>query len=143
MLRSEDKGVLWEHFVLNEIQSRSQDADVRYWRDKHGHEVDFILPGRGGTPMAIECKWSAKSLEATSLQAFRRRYPRGENWLVAQDVDRAFSRTDGGVAVEHVGIHDFSERLGQLNTIPMALYRLRQSRTSAASAAMKSRFEKR
>ncbi|HXX94054.1 MAG TPA: ATP-binding protein, partial [Planctomycetota bacterium] len=58
-LRPEDMGILWEHFVLNEIQSRRPESEVRYWRDKRGREVDFILPSRGGPVLAIECKWSA------------------------------------------------------------------------------------
>jgi len=112
-LRPEDKGALWEHFILNEIHSRRQDAEVRYWRDKQGHEVDFVLPRRGGKPLAIECKWSAKSFDARGLNAFRRIYPGGENWLVAQDVDRAFTRTEDGLAVEVIGMGEFSTRLGR------------------------------
>lgn len=33
-LRDDDLGVLWEHFVLNEIMARSQNREVFYWRDK-------------------------------------------------------------------------------------------------------------
>jgi predicted AAA+ superfamily ATPase len=35
--------MLWEHFVLNEIIARSQSREVFYWRDKRGHEVDFVI----------------------------------------------------------------------------------------------------
>ena len=42
-LRNEDLGLLWEHFVLNEIHGRLQRRDLRYWRNKHGAEVDFAL----------------------------------------------------------------------------------------------------
>ncbi len=112
-LRPEDKGALWEHFVLNEIQSRRQEVEVRYWRDKQGHEVDFVLPRRGGAPVAIECKWSSKSFDPAGLKSFRRHYPGSENWIVAQDVDHAFSRTEGGLSVECLGIADLAERLGR------------------------------
>jgi len=113
-LRPEDKGGLWEHFVLNELQARLQEADVRYWRDKRGHEVDFVVPSRSGSALAIECKWSAGALDGAGLQAFRRRHPRGENWLVAQDVDRAFERRDHGLVIECLGIREFAERLGKI-----------------------------
>lgn len=113
-LRPEDRGDLWEHFVLNEIHARLQEAEVRYWRDKRGHEVDFVVPSRGGSALAIECKWSAGALDVAGLQAFRRRHPHGENWLVARDVDRAFERSEHGLLIECLGIREFSERLDRM-----------------------------
>ncbi len=98
-LRPEDLGVLWEHFVLNEIMANRQDRDVHYWRDKRGHEVDFVLTAHRKKPLALECKWSADSFEAGNLQAFRKQYPDGENVVVAQDVDRPFRRTVGEITV--------------------------------------------
>ncbi len=47
---------MWEHFVLNELQSKLQLRTLFYWRDKRGHEVDFILKARSQEPTAIECK---------------------------------------------------------------------------------------
>ena len=99
-LRREDLGLLWEHFVLNELHGQLQLRDIRYWRDKQGHEIDFILTDRGGPPTAIECKWSASSFETTNLRAFRRLYPQGRNLLFAQDVDRPYRFNDARVAVE-------------------------------------------
>ena len=103
-LRREDMGVLWEHFVLNEIQASLQDRGIRYWRDKRGHEVDFVWARRGAAPAAIECKWSADNLDSGNLEAFRRRYPGGDNFVVAQDVDRSFSRKCGKISVRFVGL---------------------------------------
>ena len=60
-LRSEDLGQLWEHFVLNELMAHLQSRNIHYWREKRGHEVDFILARRGADPIAIECKWSAEN----------------------------------------------------------------------------------
>jgi predicted AAA+ superfamily ATPase len=42
-LRNDDLGTPWEHFVLNEIMARSQSREVFYWRDKRGHDVDFVI----------------------------------------------------------------------------------------------------
>jgi hypothetical protein len=108
-LRDEDLGVLWEHFVLNELMTRMQSRDVAYWRDKRGHEVDFILSRRGKKPMAIECKWSADSFDPTNIRAFRQQHPAGENVVVAQDVDRAFSRTFGKSRVRFESLDAFAE----------------------------------
>ena|SRR5437660_176572 len=98
-LRRDDMGLLWEHFVLNEIMARQQHLEVLYWRDKRGHEVDFVVAGRRHRPLAIECKWSASDFDAANLHAFRKQYPEGENVVVAQDVDRPFTRHYGAVAV--------------------------------------------
>ena len=98
-LRRQDMGEMWEHFVLNEIMSQLQSRQIFYWRDKRGHEVDFILPTRRREPLAVECKWSASAFESANLQAFRRAYPQGENIVVAQDIDRPFRRNCGEISV--------------------------------------------
>ena len=103
-LRTQDLGDLWEHFVLNEIMAQMQTRQVFYWRDKRGHEVDFILPARRQEPVALECKWSADAFEAANLQAFRRVYPKGENIVVAHDVDQSFGRNYGEIGVRFEGL---------------------------------------
>lgn len=103
-LRQEDLGILWEHYVLNEIHARTQSRRIQYWRDKAGHEVDFILVERGSRPLAIECKWSASNFDSAGLNAFRRQYTEGENLLVARDVDRSFVRTYGNAKVKFTSL---------------------------------------
>lgn len=68
------------------FDARTQRRDVAYWRDKRGHEVNFVLARLRPKPLAIECKWSADSFEPTNLRAFRQQHPEGENVVVAQDV---------------------------------------------------------
>ena len=111
-LRPDDYGWLWEHYVLNEIHGRMQTREVRYWRDKRGHEIDFVLAKRGRPPCAIECKWSAAGFDAANLASFRAAYPKGENLAVAQDVKKPFSETHAGLRVEFVGLEGLLERLG-------------------------------
>lgn len=111
-LRADDMGPLWEHFVLNEIQGRLQHRAVRYWRNKRGAEVDFVLPRRGRAgPIAIECKWTASSFERSALTAFRHLYPEGESFVVAPDVDVPYTRTHAGVDVHFVSLEDLIDRL--------------------------------
>jgi hypothetical protein len=98
-LRADDLGFLWEHFVLNELLAVLQGEPVQYWRDKAGHEVDFILKRRGRSPLAIECKWAADGFRGANLRAFRSRHPLGENLVVCQDVDRAHAQEMDGVRV--------------------------------------------
>ncbi len=90
--------------MLNELQAHLQTRDIRYWRDKNKHEVDFVLARRGRTPDAIECKWSVDGFDPKGLLAFRRQYPDGGNWVVARDVDRPFRRAHEGVRVDYVDL---------------------------------------
>ena len=107
-LRLEDHGPLWEHLVLNEIQAHRQPRPVSYWRDKRGHEVDFILRRKPEAPTAIECKWTAADFDPTNLKSFRTQYPQGENLVVAHDVDRAYDREFQGVKVKFVGLAELA-----------------------------------
>ena len=103
-LRQEDLGTLWEHFVLNEVMAHTQSRDIRYWRNKNGHEVDFVLARARKTPIAIECKWSASGFSPRPLLAFRRQYPEGENFVVAHDVARPFTREYNDIHVKFVSL---------------------------------------
>ena len=103
-LRQEDLGSLWEHFVLNEIMAHTQSRDIRYWRNKRGQEVDFVLTRARGLPIAIECKWAASGFSPRSLLAFRKQYPDGENFIVAHDVDRSFTSNYNGIQVKFMNL---------------------------------------
>lgn len=110
-LRPGDLGQLWEHFVLNEILAHKQAAGMRYWRDKQGHEVDFVWAPRRGRLTAIECKWSARDFEPGSLKVFARVYPEVRCWVVSTDANPAFERDFGGLRVEFVTLAEAVRRL--------------------------------
>ncbi len=86
-LRPEDHGALWEHYVLNELHARLQNREIRYWRDKQGHEVDFVIERRGAPPLAIECKWRYRDDSFSGLEAFARHYPAALLLVVAADAE--------------------------------------------------------
>lgn len=113
-LRPEDYGLLWEHYVLNEIQAHFQNRQINYWRDKRGHEVDFVIKPRGRPPIAIECKWSASDLNPSGMQAFRKQYPQGDNFIVAQDVDRTYEKSFGYLKVRNVDLSGLISRLSKI-----------------------------
>lgn len=110
-LRREDLGRLWEHFVLNEIVARTQGTDVRFWRDKQGHEVDFVWAPRRGPLLALECKWSAKDFDPAGLLAFGRHYPRAKLLVVATDAAPRFQRNYDKQTVEFVRLSEAVARL--------------------------------
>jgi predicted AAA+ superfamily ATPase len=68
--RADDLGLLWEHYVLNELHARLQTRRINYWRDKQGHEVDFVLARRGTPPMA-ERKPIPDNIEGSASTAIR------------------------------------------------------------------------
>ena len=103
-LRQEDLGLLWEHLVLNELQAHLQTRRIGYWRDKRGHEIDFVLAQRGKVPLALECKWSADDVDLTNLKAFALRYPKADLRVVAQDVDRSYQRRTDALTVTYCGL---------------------------------------
>lgn len=110
-LRREDLGRLWEHFVLNEIHAYTQSRDIRYWRDKRGHEVDFVLMRRARAPLGIECKWSARDFDPTNLQAFAYQYPRAECVAVATDAEPSFRHRYGDLTVSFISLGELVKRL--------------------------------
>ena len=97
-------GLLWEHYVLNEIHGRLQMKNVLYWRDKRGHEIDFVIAERGKPPVAIECKWSAADFDPGNLKLFRERYPEGDSFVAAADVEKQFVRNYKGIEVTFVSL---------------------------------------
>jgi len=95
------------------MQAYLQSREIRYWRDKRGHEVDFVLVRRKPAPVTIECKWSSTDFYPMAVQSFRSIYPRGDNFVVANDVERPFTRSYGEVSVKFMGLADLIAKLCQ------------------------------
>ena len=94
-LRSEDLGILWEHLVLEHLQAHFPDTPARYWRDKQGREVDFVLSQRRDEVDAIECKWNSAAFDSAALEVFRSYYPKGVNYLVTPSGAPAYTKRFG------------------------------------------------
>ena len=95
---------LWTDFGFGEYQ-------LWYLRNKEKHEVDFVIAPRNRPPIAIECKWSASDMDPSGMHAFRRQYPEGDNFIVAQDVDRTYEKSYGNLRVNFVDIDSLILRL--------------------------------
>ncbi|MEI8038831.1 MAG: ATP-binding protein [Verrucomicrobiota bacterium] len=98
-LRPDDCGLLWEHLVLEQIQAQFPETPACYWRDKAGHEVDFIIPHRRDQVDAIECKWDPGAFDSAALKLFRSYYPNGRNFLVTPSGDPAYTKRYGKLDV--------------------------------------------
>ncbi|MEX1118064.1 MAG: ATP-binding protein [Terrimicrobiaceae bacterium] len=98
-LRQADYGLLWEHLVLEHLQAHFPDTPVKYWRDKQGREVDFVLDYRRDAVDAIECKWNPKAFDSTALEVFRSYYPEGRNYLVSPSGASPYDKRFGSLEV--------------------------------------------
>ncbi len=113
-LRQEDFGILWKHWVLNELNCHLQGRVIHYWRDKGGHEVDFILITREMGITAIVCQWRENDFQSKNLRAFRRRYPEGRNWVVCGDNVQAHTQTLGKMRLEFMSLEEMSKWIAPL-----------------------------
>ena len=113
-LRPDDMGILWEHLVLNELHGCLQNREINYWRDKRGNEVNFVIPRKAGGPVAIECKWRAEQFDPGPLKLFRKNYPEGTSFLVAQDVARPFNKRFGDCEVVCCNLADLLSKLSNI-----------------------------
>lgn len=118
-LRDEDLGLLWEHFVLNEMQGVLQTRNIGYWRNKQGHEIDFILAERSGLPIAVECKWSAQNLNLKNIAVFRSKYKEGKNYIVTSNAERPLVKTIGDFSVTVTNLNDFIKELSRTKLSPI------------------------
>lgn len=112
-LKGNDIGLLWEHYVLNELHANLQSRQIRYWRDKQGHEVDFIILRRGRPPLAIEAKWSCHDFDPANVKAFMRYYPQSQAFVAVNDLIRPLEQTMGGIRLTFATIPDLVRLIGK------------------------------
>ncbi len=99
-LRPDDLGILWEHLVLEHLQAHLPDLSPRYWRDKKGCEVDFVLVRNRDRVDAIECKWNPDAFDPTALGTFRKFYPHGNNYLVTPSCPLSYFKRFASLEVQ-------------------------------------------
>lgn len=90
-IRDEDRGILWEHIVLDTLRTGIDPNDLFFWRDKSGREIDFIVKESDDTLTAIECKINPDKYDLQSFIAFRERYHSGRNLVVSPIVKSPYS----------------------------------------------------
>ncbi len=84
-LGASEKGHLLENLVLEIMQARPLSQQVYFWRDKLGHEIDFVIQTGKRDLLAIECKSQKRHFSSKNLSIFRKNYPHGKNIVVTLD----------------------------------------------------------
>ncbi|MBL9000994.1 MAG: ATP-binding protein [Phycisphaerae bacterium] len=68
LARSPFRGPIFEGFIASEIvknqAASGRRRELYHFRDEQGLEVDFLVPGKNGSPTLIECKASRTALPA-------------------------------------------------------------------------------
>ncbi len=85
-IRNDDRGLLWEHLVLDSLRFHYADEDIFYWQDKSQREIDFVIRRGRDRVDVVECKINPDKLDATPAETFRALYPDGDNYVVSPAV---------------------------------------------------------
>ena len=117
-------GALFEGFVAAEIikaqVNRGRRAEIYYFRDEQGLEVDFLVPGRSGSIRLVECKATRTPTPAMAAlmqrlaAALRNKRSRGttvEMFLVHQRPKTPVATRAVAPGVQALAWQDFVSRL--------------------------------
>ncbi len=89
-IRDEDRGLLWEHLVLDTLHHRWGNEDIFYWQDKSRREVDFVIRRERNLIDLVECKINPEKLNISPIKAFRSFYSDGRNYIVSPAVKQPY-----------------------------------------------------
>ena len=98
-----------------------QTRSINYWRDKQGHEIDFVFRNRSNNSLAtIECKFTSASTTLSrsgftaivnNMKAFRNYYPQGKNYVVASDIEVSFEKHFNDLTISFVNTQELIKNL--------------------------------
>jgi len=110
-IREDDRGVLWEHLILDTLRTVVDDRRLHYWRDKSGREVDFVIKGSGRRADAIECKINPDHFDPAHLTVFRSIYPEGRNYVLSPNIKTSYQRRYGKLRVKFISPNQISDEI--------------------------------
>ncbi len=113
-IREEDRGYLWEHLILDILQTMVPRSHIYFWRDKSGNEIDFVLALSRSQTICIECKINPDSFQLKPLRLFRNKYPLGENIVVSPVIERPYSRQFDDFIIQFHSVFSFMNYLDSI-----------------------------
>ena len=106
-IRDDDRGLLWEHLVLDSLCSRFSPDDVFYWQDKSHREVDFVVRHSRDRVDVVECKINPDKFDAAPVQVFRGMYATGENVVISPAVKKPYKFRRGELVFTACNTRDY------------------------------------
>jgi len=107
-LRSNERGLLWEHLVLDELRTHLPGQPLFYWRNKSGKEIDFVIKKTRNSVTALECKVSPVHFDGKNMAALREIYPHGNNYLVCPVIKAPYKIQSQGLAIQVISTAQIS-----------------------------------
>jgi uncharacterized protein len=105
-IRQDDRGLLWEHLVLDMLRSHIPDNRLFYWRDKSEREIDFVIKRTENAVDIIECKINPDHLSLKPIAVFREIYPIGNNYCYSPFTDNPYVLEKNGLKIKYIGALD-------------------------------------
>jgi predicted AAA+ superfamily ATPase len=81
----------WVHFRQD---TEGRDVEPRYFRDRDGREVDFVVVEGRRPALLVEAKWGDAEVER-SLRYLKQRFPEADAWQVSAVGVRDYRTPDG------------------------------------------------
>jgi len=81
----------WVHFRQD---SEGRDIELRYFRDRDGREVDFVVTEGRRPRLLVECKWSESEADR-SLRYLKQRFPDADAWQLHAVGGKDYRTPDG------------------------------------------------
>ena len=106
-IRDDDRGLLWEHLVLDSLRFHCTDGDIYYWQDKSHREIDFVLRRGRDRVDTVECKINPDKIDTAPVEAFRSMYPQGKNYIVSPTVKKSTRLRRGALVFTVCSTKDF------------------------------------
>ncbi|NOX37781.1 MAG: ATP-binding protein [Calditrichaeota bacterium] len=110
-LRDSEKGLLWEHLVLDVLRIHHLKENLFYWRDKSQREIDFVIRIDRDTVDAIETKLHPDAVNIANFQAFRAVYPKGQNFVISPVIPRSYQRQFGDLLINFISLQEYHQRM--------------------------------
>jgi len=102
-IRDEDRGILWEHLVLDILRTALPFFSLYYWKDKSDREIDFVIRRSPAEADTVECKINPEKFDGKALKEFRKLYPVGNNFCFSPAVKEPYTRKLGDYKVTFAG----------------------------------------
>ena len=81
----------WVHFRQD---TEGRDVELRYFRDRDGREVDFVVVEGRRPQLLVECKWGDAEVDR-GLRYLKQRFPEADAWQVSAVGSKDYRAPDG------------------------------------------------